>query len=387
MRQKHLETLTHRGKITYLHFSSNCVKSIKQSKKHPMDHPLFDAMLKRHALETELLSSSLKASIPKGFMGKKPSAQAVATAEAKAAEKRAALVSTHEREVASFLASPPEIVAAPLVLPASAVGAREETAAAAAAAAEVVEEEEDEEEAEGTACGGGGMKLSRKERRRLKQAQLEAEQAKLDAQYLAARAGSSGGGGGGGSSATAKEVEMQALLGQLSPLGLGITPIAADGNCLYRAVADQLQQQMQRGAGLPVSAALAEHRALRARAAEFIRTYWEDFAPFLHYEAADGYAEAERTGDLRSAVVRYSERMAASSAWGGHPELRALANVLGCRVIVFRAGAQPLQFDPKGEETAVSGKGGARQLRITFHAHQLSAGEHYNSVKELRERL
>ena len=354
-----------------------------------MEHPLFDAMLKRHALETELLNSTLKASIPKGFMGKKPSAQAVAAAEAKAVEKRAALVSTHEREVASFLASPPEIVSAPVVLPASAAGAKEETAAAAAAPAPAAVEEvgEEEEEEEEGAAGGGGVKLSRKERRRLKQAQLEAEQAKLDAQYLAARGGGSGGGGGGGSSATAKEVEMQALLGQLSPLGLGITPIAADGNCLYRAVADQLQQQMQRGAGLPVSAALAEHRALRARAAEFIRTYWEDFAPFLHYEAADGYAEAERTGDLRSAVVRYSERMAASSAWGGHPELRALANVLGCKVIVFRAGAQPLQFDPKGEETAVSGKGGERQLRITFHAHQLSAGEHYNSVKELRERL
>jgi tripartite-type tricarboxylate transporter receptor subunit TctC len=62
--------------------------------------------------------------------------------------------------------------------------------------------------------------------------------------------------------------------------------------------------------------------------------------------------------------------------------LRALANVLGCSVIVFRAGAKPLQFDPKGEERSVSGAGGRRQLRISFHAHQLSAGEHYNSVRE-----
>ena len=74
--------------------------------------------------------------------------------------------------------------------------------------------------------------------------------------------------------------------------------------------------------------------------------------------------------------------MASTNAWGGHPELRALANVLGCSIVVFRAGAQPLQFDPRGAESSVSGLGGRRQLRISFHAHQLAAGEHYNSVRQ-----
>ncbi len=331
-------------------------------------------MLKRHAMEVDLLSASIKAATPKGFMGKKPSPAAVAAAEAKGAERRAALAAQQEREVAAFVESPPAIEAPPPPPPQQQQQQQQPAPAAPAAPEPAAEDEEAEGDGEGGGGGGGGGgKLSRKERRRVKQEQQEAEQARADAlEHASAPA----------AGATAREEESRALAEQLAPLGLVIAPMPADGNCLYRAVADQLQLQLRQPGGVPVGAELAEHRALRARAADFIRTFWEEYAPFLAYVAADGYAEAERTGDLRSAVIRYSQRMAASSAWGGHPELRALANVLGCSVIVFRAGAKPLQFDPKGEERSVSGAGGRRQLRISFHAHQLSAGEHYNSVRE-----
>ena len=346
-------------------------------------HPGFDALVKRHALEVEVLAASIKAAVPKGFMGKKPSPAAVAAAEASGVERRAALAARHARELEDFTANPPSLTPAAAPVP---VAAALQPAAAAAAVEHKAQEEEEEEEEEGGdgaaggggGGGGGGKKLSRKERRLAKQAMWDAEQARADARAAASSAPAS--------ASSAKEEEMRALLEQLTPLGLCISAIPADGNCLFRAVADQLQLQLQQADGAPVSAALTEHRALRARAQEFIRTYWEDFAPFLPYEAADGYAAAERAGDPRSAVIRYCERMTSSNAWGGHPEIRALANVLGCSVVVFRAGAKPLQFDPKGEERSVSGIGGRRQLRISFHAHQLSAGEHYNSCRSREAR-
>ncbi len=329
--------------------------------------------------------------MPKTIMGKKPTAAAIEAAEAKASVRRAAQAKQHEAEVAAFLANPPPIESPPKAPSlASLASAGQQQQVAKPAAAEQEEEEEEEEgggqggAAGGEGGGGSGAKLSRKARR---QAHKAAQEAALDQLYALEQEFQKP------SKATlaAREVENQALLEQLAPLGLRIITIPADGNCLYRALADQLQAAVQRAAGTAGEAApqaaqaSPDHRALRARAADFIRTYWEEYGPFLHYEPSDRYAEAERAGDLRSAVIRYCERMASSNCWGGHPELRALANVLACRLVVFRAGAKPLEFDPRGEERSLSGAAGGarhRQLSISFHAHACVAGEHYNSVRE-----
>ena len=173
-----------------------------------------------------------------------------------------------------------------------------------------------------------------------------------------------------------------------------------------QAVSDQLHRLATVG-GAP-AAAVPDHTTLRARAAEHIRAHADAFAPFLPYEPADGYPEGVQPdpGAARRAVGRYCARLAGSSAWGGHPELRALSCTLGLPLRVFQAGAPPLELTPEHESMAGRAPRGAgdgegddggyaaalRQrpsavmgdgrllLQLTFHRSYYTLGEHYNSV-------
>ncbi len=114
-----------------------------------------------------------------------------------------------------------------------------------------------------------------------------------------------------------------------------------------------------------------------------------EFAPFLPYEDEDGYGADGTDEGVRAAVSRYCDRLVRSSCWGGHPELRALSCTVGVPIVVFQATHPPLVFRPSG---AQSGGGAGAQLppggvfdtefalRLSFHRHYLTLGEHYNSV-------
>jgi hypothetical protein len=177
-----------------------------------------------------------------------------------------------------------------------------------------------------------------------------------------------------------------------------------------------------------------DHATLRRRAAEYVRLHAASFAPFLPYEPGDGYPEgvAPDAAAVSRAVERYTARMATSSAWGGHPELRALVCTLGLPATVYQAGAPSYSITPDVESVAggapaaaasgtpAVGGGGARRgrgrgragsddddgdvggaggsdrggrgrdvalmgdpslaLRLSFHRTYYASGEHYNSV-------
>jgi OTU domain-containing protein 6 len=317
-----------------------------------------EALKARHAMDVTILESSLRQLAPKPRFGKAPSLESIQRAEQLGALKRDELVARHRSELETFV-EPVQTVttaAAVLVVPTT-----------VAAAADSASDEEDEEEVDGSGGGGSaGRKGKAARRRERKDARLAANRATAlssvdsDAAIAAARA---------------CEDEADALRTQLGPLGFSIIPVIGDGHCLFRAVAAQLVLAGGVGSG-------AEFMPLRRRAADVIRTFWEEFAPFLPYDPSDGYGEDMNAA--RAAVGKYCDRVAASNCWGGHPEIRALAYALGCPILVFRARSVPIQFLPRGEEeqviSNVRGSGEARNvLRLSFHAFY-SAGEHYNSV-------
>lgn len=205
-------------------------------------------------------------------------------------------------------------------------------------------------------------KLSRKQRRAIAaQQEEEVEEAAASATR-----------GTPGRGRDLKGEELAALNKALAPLAMIVSPVPADGNCMFSAVADQLSSSSRHDGGYTM-------QGLRKRAADYIRAHALEFAPFLPYEDEDGYTGQEGEA-ARLCVQRYADRLEHSACWGGHPELRALACTLGIPIIVYQAEGEPSVFRPDGTET-LAGQGRESALRLTYHRHYLTAGEHYNSVR------
>lgn len=316
-------------------------------------------------MEKTILESSIRQLAPKPRFGKAPSAESIERAEQLATAKRVEIVARHLSEVEKFVPPAPESI----VAAASAATAVPVSASAAAAAADSVSDGEDNAaEDEGGAGGAAGRKGNAARRRERKDARLASVRAAAMAEADSASTIAT---------VKARDAEAAALVAQLRPLGFSIVPVIGDGHCLFRAVAMQLVTVGGAGSG-------ADFMPLRRRAADVIRIFWEDFAPFLPYVASDGYSE--EVGAARAAVGAYCDRIATTNCWGGHPEVRALAFALGCPILIYQAHAAPTQFLPRGEEQVLGkalneGAGGAVRhvLRLSFHLHSSGAGEHYNS--------
>lgn len=206
----------------------------------------------------------------------------------------------------------------------------EPTPAAAPAPAPAPAEETEEEKRRKK------QEKARKKKLEKKQKQLEAERKReeeIEAERLAA-----------GPSAKELEIKRMEEL-YLKPAGLKIRDVAADGNCLYRAVAEQVDDA-------------EDYRAVRSICADALLQHEEEYAPF---------AESHDHGSY----VNYVERVRNSTDWGGHLELRALATALKRPVVVYSADAAPLKM---GEEED------GDDILVSYHRHYYALGEHYNSV-------
>ena len=177
---------------------------------------------------------------------------------------------------------------------------------------------------------------ARKKKLEKKQRQLDAEKRReeeIEAERLAA-------------GPAAKELEIKRMEElYLKPAGLRIRDVAADGNCLYRAVAEQC-------------ANAKDFMAVRTICADALLENEEEYAPF---------AESHDHGSYDN----YVERVRSSADWGGHLELRALATALKRPVVVYSADAAPLRM---GEEED------GEDILLSYHRHYYALGEHYNSV-------
>lgn len=152
---------------------------------------------------------------------------------------------------------------------------------------------------------------------------------------------------------SAKALEIRRLMDKLGPKGLRITEVAADGNCLYSAVGDQIKRAAVSGPQSIVE--------LRRLAADYILDHPDDFLPFLIA------GEELPPGGLK----KYCDELKRDGVWGGQLELRALAQSLKVPIVVHSADAPELKM---GEEFQRD------PLQLTFHRHYYALGEHYNSV-------
>ncbi|XP_037297549.1 deubiquitinase OTUD6B [Manduca sexta] len=153
-----------------------------------------------------------------------------------------------------------------------------------------------------------------------------------------------------------RNMEMQSLNTKLKEKKLKIFHIPSDGDCLYKAIAHQLE--LKKNQVLSVD-------ELRKNVSNYIRQNKDDFIPFMsHPDTCDMLTEAE--------FEQYCDKITETKVWGGQLEIRALSNSLKCPINVIQATGpecieQGAEFDNP-------------PLVITYHRHMYSLGEHYNST-------
>ncbi|CAG9464397.1 unnamed protein product [Pedinophyceae sp. YPF-701] len=166
----------------------------------------------------------------------------------------------------------------------------------------------------------------------------------------AARKGGRGDGGGkqrtkgrAGKSKRPESPECSwSLEGQLARMGLRVKTCPADGNCMFHAVADQLEGAD--GCAGDVRAAVVARLREQKEVLQFFIEDDED------YDA-------------------YCDRMAREGQWGGHLELQVISEVYGVNIIVHQHGERPWEI--RNHEGP-----GVRTLHLAYEG-----GQHYDSVR------
>ena len=198
----------------------------------------------------------------------------------------------------------------------------------------------------------GGPKVSRSQLKKQRKALQEKERRLAVAEELTG-------------AADPRRDESEALQRRLRPLHLLVSPVLSDGNCLFRAVAEQLPPSVGKTSA-----------DLRRLAAGHIRNHLPLYLPFLTREE-DGEVMTEKE------AVEYCGRLAVSEGgdivWGGHAEIVALTGALHRAITVYSAEGSDMRVLEEG----VRDEG--EDLRISFHQHYYGLGNHYNAVVKRTE--
>ncbi len=111
--------------------------------------------------------------------------------------------------------------------------------------------------------------------------------------------------------------------------------------------------------------------------------HMEDFLPFMDYDdeafGGGGGDNENMDGEVKtSKFAAYVENVKNSSEWGGQAELLAICKGLSVPIYVYHANMPKVVM---GEEYLNSSLTESSILKISFHLHYMTMGEHYNSVR------
>ncbi|CAH0479167.1 unnamed protein product [Peronospora belbahrii] len=135
---------------------------------------------------------------------------------------------------------------------------------------------------------------------------------------------------------------------QLADIGCKLHEVEGDGNCLFRALSDQLFGDQQ------------QHKQVRNKIIDYLEKHRNDFEPFMEDEEK---------------FEKYCDRMRGDGTWGGNQELYAASRLFQMYVVVHQnqlnARIMVIECD---------------QLKPTRFVHVAYHGEdHYDSVRALKD--
>ncbi|XP_067945846.1 OTU domain-containing protein 3-like isoform X2 [Watersipora subatra] len=135
----------------------------------------------------------------------------------------------------------------------------------------------------------------------------------------------------------------------LNKLGLELRDIPADGNCLFRALADQLD-----GNSL-------NHMRYRSEVCDYMIEHQKDFAPFLD--------------DTDTCFDKYISNLRKPGTFAGNDSLVAFARLHRVTIVVHQLDSASFSID------GCDNNEGVAELHLTYHH-----GEHYSSIRRLGDR-
>ncbi|ESW27900.1 hypothetical protein PHAVU_003G242000 [Phaseolus vulgaris] len=139
-----------------------------------------------------------------------------------------------------------------------------------------------------------------------------------------------------------KRADTSQFRTQLDALGLRIVEVTADGNCFFRAIADQLEGNEE------------EHKKYRSMVVKHILDNREMFEPFIEDEVP---------------FDEYCQSMENDGTWAGHMELQAASLVTRSNICIHK-NMSPRWYIRNFDDR------GVRMVHLSYHD-----GEHYNSVR------
>lgn len=163
-----------------------------------------------------------------------------------------------------------------------------------------------------------------------------------------------------------KTQERNKMLEEIKKRGLVEKEVAANGHCLYLAVADQMLQQklsldpfLQTANGTTAASEsnVPNHKKIRAAAADYIASHPGDFQPFLEEPMADYLNKLRNTGE-----------------WGGQLELIALAKAYHININVLQGNGRIEKVESDSGATSP-------EAWLAYYRHGFGLGEHYNSLR------
>lgn len=138
--------------------------------------------------------------------------------------------------------------------------------------------------------------------------------------------------------------------------GLTIIDMLSDGNCLFRALSDQLHGDHGNN-----------HENIRAEVCDFMEKNKQDFEIFLVFQDEDDPNMEDDAADFET----YISNMRQDGEWGGNLELVAAARLYRRKITVYSSTLAA--FSIEHDESDLSGP----QLRVSYHDN-----DHYNSVRD-----
>jgi OTU domain-containing protein 3 len=103
--------------------------------------------------------------------------------------------------------------------------------------------------------------------------------------------------------------EISKMDEQLATLGLKAVQMTGDGNCFFRAIADQLEGDEE------------QHAEYRKKVVDYLEEHREDFEPFLEEDVT---------------FEEYCSTMRQDGTWAGHMELQATSLVTESDICIHR---------------------------------------------------